>query len=340
MAVVVSAYDLVARVDALAGDVGAFARAVPNATFCTDGALARASFMAFDDRERFAAMVAHVRADAVARVDKHRATVDAPWLERGRHSGEDAVWMRGDARGLLVVPVTWKPGEVIFGTAEEVRAHLEYIGAEGNVEVFRDRRTGQKRYAARTQPVLDRERAERVEAARREGAALLRPLLPKVLRREALGFFERRHLKQAIALFEQVVEALPSDWSARWTLGMAARASGEHRVALEHLRRAYDANPSQRDVGREYAGQCFILGEAADGVRVSRELSARFPDDVGLQSNLALALLIGGDLDEAHATAHAAHLREPSDPITKNLLATIPDVKAGRVARPTRLPGS
>jgi hypothetical protein len=61
---------------------------------------------------------------------------------------------------------------------------------------------------------------------------------------------------------------------------------------------------------------------------------------VGLHSNLALALLLGGDLGEAQAVADAALQREPTSAITRNLVTYISDVRAGRKARPRRMPGA
>jgi hypothetical protein len=50
-------------------------------------------------------------------------------------------------------------------------------------------------------------------------------------------------------------------------------------------------------------------------------------------------MLIGGELDEALATAHAALARDPSDQITRSLAAFIERVKAGAEKRPRTLPG-
>jgi Flp pilus assembly protein TadD len=121
---------------------------------------------------------------------------------------------------------------------------------------------------------------------------------------------------------------------------MSLRALGEHTTALDHFRIAYAANTENPDVGREYGAQCFVVGDHAEGLRVNRELHERFPDDAGLQANFALGLLIGGgDLGEALAVAKAAQKRDPTDAITGNLIAYIEDVRAGRKARPTRMPG-
>ncbi|MBS2018068.1 MAG: hypothetical protein JST00_34665 [Deltaproteobacteria bacterium] len=340
MAVVVSAYDVVVRVDALPDGPSVFARTVPNATFCTDGHLARASFMNADDREHFIARLEGIAPEAMARVEKRLSTVDAPWLERGTYAGVDAVWARDASPEPLVVPVTWRPAELVFGTWEEMREHLEYEGFEDGVEVYRDRRTGRKVYTGRTTPQVDPATAEKIAKARQDAHVLLAPLLSKVLARKALGFFEKRTVKKAAAIYEHILTLMPTEAASLWMLGLIARAFEEHGVALDRFRRAYDANPAAKDIGREYAGQCFINGEAAEGLRISRLLHSRFPEDVGLQSNLALALLIGGDLNEAMSVAQSAHEREPNDPITKNLLDYIGKVRDGRVARPKRLPGT
>ena len=143
MALVLTAFDLVVRTADLPAGIEAFAGAVPNGTFCSDGTLARASFMTADDREQFAAGLGLPPA-ALARADKHRQASDAPWLECGRYAGTDAVWLRGGPREPLVVPVRWRPVAIAFQSAEEMQEHLEYLGRDGNVEVYRDRRTGQK----------------------------------------------------------------------------------------------------------------------------------------------------------------------------------------------------
>src|SRR3954470_19348371 len=113
MALVLTAFDLVVRTADLPGGVEAFARAVLNSTFCTDGSLARASFMDAADREQFAASLGLPPA-ALARADQHRQAADAPWLECGRYAGTDAVWLRGGPREPLVVPVHWRPGAITF----------------------------------------------------------------------------------------------------------------------------------------------------------------------------------------------------------------------------------
>lgn len=334
MAVPLTAFDLLVKVEALGEALDAFAANAPNRTFCTDGRLARLAFMTEADRRHFLA-TAGLAPATFARADRHGPAVDADWVEVGRYAGVMAAWRRGDPREPIVVPVAWTSEELEFGTSADVAAHLERLGVDGDVEVYLDRRTGKKVYVGRTQPGLSPDEQARLEVLLREGSDLVGPFLT----RRDLGYFERRRVKKGIAKLTAVLAAVPDAWNACWMLGMSYRGLGDHTRALELLRRAYVIDSHQIDVGREYAGQCFFAGAAEEGVRVSRELHARFPADVGLHSNLALALLIGGDLAEAAAVAAAALAREPADAITRALVDFIADVRAGRRPRPTRMPG-
>jgi len=250
MALVLSAYDVVVRVSALSAGIEAFARSAPNQTFCTDGSLARVSFMIAADRGVFLGGLKGMPEGSVASVDRHNSSTNAAWLEVGRNSGVDAVWIRGTPPGPLVVPVTWKPGELTFGTPEEMKEPLEYLGIEGSVEVYRDKRTGQKLYAGRTQPGVAPELAAQLEELRQEANGLIEPLMFK----EGLGFLEKRRMKKGMNLLEQALASFPENWFARWTLGMCFRALAEHPRALLEFRRAYAANPQHPDVGRVTTG--------------------------------------------------------------------------------------
>lgn len=56
-----------------------------------------------------------------------------------------------------------------------------------------------------------------------------------------------------------------------------------------------------------------------------------------MHANLALALLLAGELDEAQQTAHVALARGSADAITHHLADRIEQVRAGRIPRPTCL---
>ena len=80
------------------------------------------------------------------------------------------------------------------------------------------------------------------------------------------------------------------------------------------------------------------LGKSREAVDAARHAVALVPDNAGLKANLGLALLVHGDVEEALRTTKAALSAAPDDPITKNLLGLIEDVRDGKRPRPTRWP--
>ncbi|MBL8612035.1 MAG: tetratricopeptide repeat protein [Myxococcales bacterium] len=331
MAVIVTAFDVVVRVSALANGAEAFGRSVGNQTFCTDGRIARVSFMNATDRDDFVLGLARLSPDDVAQIDRHAPERTPPWLGRGRHAGVEAVWLASDpARDPLVVPLAWQPRELELESWDSVREHLEYLGSEGNVEVYLDKRTGRKVYTGRIRQPVSPAAEARVAAIKAEAAALLGPLLGK----RSLGFFERRKLAKAAELYGQVLTVVPGDWSSAWSLGMCHRTLGDEGPALDAFRRAYAHNPGHPDVGRELAGQLMRLEQGDEAIRVSRELCARFPEELTLLANCALAHLLFGDLGEAAALAERAQALDPSDRVTASLRGMIERVRAGAARRP------
>jgi hypothetical protein len=56
-----------------------------------------------------------------------------------------------------------------------------------------------------------------------------------------------------------------------------------------------------------------------------------------LRANLALAVLLAGDVDEALGQAEQAAARAPKDEINRDLLAVVREVKDGRRREPRTL---
>ena len=345
MAVVIEAFDVVLPIDAVErsypGGLAAFRHDAPNGTYCSDGVLCRLSFMVERDRASFTARLAEqglTTSDGVALV-RESELLETPTLVCGPYAGVHAAWRPGVAQEPLVVPLGYRPDSIQFESPEEMAAHLEYVGTEGGVETYRDRRTGRLYYTGRTQPELSPETADRLEALRREGVELLQPFLGVGGPAPNPGFLEKRRIRKGIARLREVLEVIPHHASTLWIIGMALRTLREHEQALDHLRRAHMSDPMQPDMGREYACQCMILGLGDEAVQAARVTAQRHPGDAGLLSNLGLAYLIAGDVDRALDAVREALALEPDDPITNNLLRLAEDVKAGTREAPARLPG-
>ena len=59
--------------------------------------------------------------------------------------------------------------------------------------------------------------------------------------------------------------------------------------------------------------------------------------DAGLQSNLALAMLIAGNVAGAEKVASAALARDPNDKLTASVLEQVREVLSGKKVRRTKI---
>jgi tetratricopeptide (TPR) repeat protein len=242
--------------------------------------------------------------------------------------------MDGTDPDPLVVPVGWQPSSIINLSAEEVAKRLKFVRRDGDVEVYVDTETGQEMYRGRTRPPdkLDPELEQRFKAV----VESIKPLLSVDGRPRKLGWFERRRLAAGI----RELEALASGdrWRVWWFLGVARRAAQNPTGAFEALERAYTANPAHGDVSREFGAQCLALGRGDLAVMVSERNCSLHPKDAGLRANLALSLMIAGDMERAKAEAARALEMDPADKISRALASMIDDVIAGKRPRMTKYP--
>ena len=175
---------------------------------------------------------------------------------------------------------------------------------------------------------------------RRKASSILLPYLPLAegARKRADSFFARRKVKKALAMLDDVIAAAPDLFANHWIRGMALRALGDAEGSARSLGKAFELEPANADVAREYCAACLALGAGDEAVRVARHNLALHPDDAGLRANLALALLVAGDVRGASLEVQAAVDCAPADPISLRLLALIRSVEAGERPCPDRYP--
>lgn len=183
------------------------------------------------------------------------------------------------------------------------------------------------------------EQADRHDRVYREGWALIEGQLlldgAGARAHAKLGWSARRRLRRAATCFHKALELAPTNWSTMWALGKIHQRLGDMQTALAWFARAHATNPNQADVARE-AGICATqLGVAADAVLYSRAAIAAAPEDAGLVANLALALLIDGQVGEARHAAGEACSRAPQDSASRRVLELVEEVAAGRRPMPT-----
>jgi tetratricopeptide (TPR) repeat protein len=152
-----------------------------------------------------------------------------------------------------------------------------------------------------------------------------------------LSKIEREHLLEASRLLEDASARNLTAFANWWMLGKVRQRLGDHRAALDALRRGLECDANQIDGYREYVAVCLDLGEGTEAVRVARRACELRPGDAGLQSNLAVAQLIAGQIDDAVKTVQAAIQVDPADKITRALEARIAAVRDGRRPVPRTL---
>ncbi|KYF71349.1 hypothetical protein BE11_27585 [Sorangium cellulosum] len=151
-----------------------------------------------------------------------------------------------------------------------------------------------------------------------------------------LAAAQRGALKQARALLRQAAER-KGTFATLWLLGKVEMRSGDMGAALDALQRAHAIDPEQADGCRELGAAYLELDRAHDALPIARRAVELRPGDAGLHCNLALILLLTGDVEGALAEATSALSLDPSDTITRGLLKLIDDVVAGRRQRPRSL---
>jgi tetratricopeptide (TPR) repeat protein len=145
------------------------------------------------------------------------------------------------------------------------------------------------------------------------------------------------NVRSGIACLDRVLELNPSNWAAFWFRGKAFQSLGEHRNAVEAFRAAYRLKSDQPDVAREFAAELLETQAFGEALMIGRDLASRFPQDAGLQANLALALLLSGDLPAAQQSIIEALRLAPNDAISNMLAKRIGEFANGSRRMPKSL---
>ena len=87
----------------------------------------------------------------------------------------------------------------------------------------------------------------------------------------------------------------------------------------------------------EYQQVCLLLGRTKDALQLGHRQMALTGGTADARSNLAVALLLDGDLDAADAEAAEAAVLAPDDAINESIRRAIADVREGRRPQPRTL---
>lgn len=350
MAVLIEVFSVVVQQATLQaeypGGMDSYRRECPNATFCADDLLTRVGFMAQSDAEAFIARLAakgltplrnHVCEDVALVTPAGGPLRPCDWLELAPWGPAAMAWLANTTRGDIHVPSGWNADRMLQTlSADDVRERLEFVRTDGNVDVYRDKRTGKEFYRGRTNHADD-DRARHDELYRRGCDLIHGLLLTDGSPSASLAEGDRRKLFEAVPLFVEVVEIHPGNWAAMWLLGKVYERLEQYELGLQWFSRAHRVQPDHPDVVREAAITAMKLGWNDEAVHYCKCGVALQPDNAGLRANLALAQLLSEMPDEALATVREALRMDPMDAIAAQLMDLINDVLRGKRTCPRRI---
>jgi len=149
-----------------------------------------------------------------------------------------------------------------------------------------------------------------------------------------VGFFTKRRLKKAIALFHEALNIAPDNYSSKWALGKIYQVLGDHQCSLIWFEKAWDLGKGNADVCRESSLAAINCGEFVKALDFCDKALEINSNDAGLYCNKALALMfLKRDAEAIEAVASSLKLN-PDDRITLNVRAIVHSVADGNRPRP------
>ncbi len=339
MGVLIEAVNVVVRnatVEArLAGGMQEYERRCPNDTFCTDGEVCRVGFMTTLDATSYIESLVDLGfrrptpegSPDVALITQV-AGFDHPcdWLELcridlGDGQSAEVAWLRGSTLSTLVAPPEWTPGAAPELVTPAQLREQEFLGTTADVDVFRDRTTGELHYVGRTQLG--------VPPASISAAAVEDRISSLVNELTRLGGFEdapageyRGELAALHRRAKQLVEDTGAgDPGPLHLQGIAARLLGEWEEAASLFRRVTELWPQGLDGWLELTWASASLRRFDEAERAARKAVELAPNGANALGNLAAVLLEQGKFLEARQMAEKAVEADPADSKSKAVLA-------------------
>ena len=149
-----------------------------------------------------------------------------------------------------------------------------------------------------------------------------------------VGFFAKRRLQKAVALFNDALRIAPNNYSSKWALGKIHQVLGDHPESLKWFEEACSLEQGNADLCREASLAAMDCADFTKAIDFSDKALALKPDDAGLHCNRALALMFLNRDADAIATVASSLQLNPQDEITLSVRAIVHAVADGSRPRP------
>src|SRR5207253_2872701 len=132
------------------------------------------------------------------------------WLLTGKWEKAVIAWLVGTEPRSVFAREGWDPKVGSGFTFNAGMANLEFVRLDGNIEVYRDKETGNELYTGRTTTPIN--------SLYESAARIIRGHLRTVGESPVTGA-DAQHVTRAIAMLEEVLSRVANEWRVHWFLG-------------------------------------------------------------------------------------------------------------------------
>ena len=343
MAIAVEAFCVVGNLQTIdAADLlsrDALTDLAPNSNVLNDDDLWRCSFMAESDAAAFLERLNEIGFSTTTGPNSDFVLVNeadqeitpyCEWLEVTTYQKGVIAWKVGSNPENVTARAGWTPEKgsgLKFGNRHRME-ELEFVRLEGNVEVYRDKSSGELVYIGRTETP--------VEALYESSATVilqnrLAPGQPPVRGKR------KQEISQAIEDLEKVVKNHPHFWRAHYVIGKGNRVIGDLENAYSAFHNAFEINADGNNVCRALISICLDTDRVEQALLVAIKEATLFPDNEETLGNLATCYLLNKQVPAARKTIDAALRLNPTSPVSQQIDELIQAVEAGECPCPLTL---
>jgi Flp pilus assembly protein TadD len=141
-------------------------------------------------------------------------------------------------------------------------------------------------------------------------------------------------MQEAYVLFSAVATVEPKHWPSQWAMGKICERLGDDHAAMRHFLVAATINSDHPDLFREACIAATKSGELELARTLGERATLLSPNDVGLKTNLAIAILLMQRTGEARRVATEALTIDSSDKRARLICHIVDQVEQGVRACP------
>ena len=162
-----------------------------------------------------------------------------------------------------------------------------------------------------------------------EGTDMIFPHMKLLGRESSVTKKVRIQILEGIGKLDAVTKYNPQNWSAFWFKGKGYQLLEIHDSSNVEFKASFDIQKENPDVAREYGASCLEIGLWSEAIGAAQHAISLEPDSAGLEANLALALLLGGDTEGAKNAIDRSLQLDPTDAISKRVGLIVDEVISG-----------